>query len=587
MSGARPRYLQRRQGTYHLRVRVPDDLRARVGMLEVKRSLGVHDISSARRLSLACAARLMETFEMLRTNTLDTQTIRSLVRTCFTDLAKIVEPGFTPTTSRPDLEIAEVTTHSKGRLAELGDQIAVGLYDRTVCKTAALAVANAGYDPAQQPDTVKAGVKNGVARALAEQERLFLFRLGERLMEYRPVDPLFEGTTALAHYAANGTTDGPLVAEKTVVGPTLEELVSTYLAAKKKTWAPKTYVGRKRQLGYLVEFLGSDTRAAGIRPDQVRDYRDALQKLRRNHHHGQPGAFISRLTDNAAQRIDARTVANLFETARAMFKWAVSDAYILQSPAAGIQIVQGKIKKGVRSRRPFSALELAQLFSTPVHQGCQSARDRFKPGSQIVWDARYWIPILGLLTGMRLGELVQLHLADVELEGPIPFISITEANGGEVGSGLEKFVKSDAGVRTVPLHPHLIELGFDQFVRERRMKKNTSGRLFFEVSFGADGMPSTVFSKWFGRFLDKAGLNDPALVFHSFRHGAEDAFREAFHPQYVIDQIIGHADGATSSLYGEGVGLEAQYAAIKSMVLKVDLTKVLAKKSGHASVGSS
>jgi integrase len=568
-------------------VRVPDDLRARVGMLEVKRSLGVHDISSARRLSLACAARLMETFEMLRTDALDTQAIRSLVRNCFADLAKIVEPGFTSTTSRPDLEIAEVATHSNGRLAELSDQIAVGLYDRTVCKTAALAVANAGYDPSQQPEPVRAGVKNGVARALAEQERLFLFRLGERLLEYRPIDPLFEETAALAQPPVNGATGGLPVAEKMVVGPTLEELVSTYLAAKKKTWAPKTYVGRKRQLGYLVEFLGSDTRAASVRPDQVRDYRDALQKLRRNHHQGQPASFTSRLTDNADQRIDARTVANLFETARAMFRWAVSDAYISQSPAAGIQLVQGKTKKGIRSRRPFSALELVKLFSTPVHQGSRSFSDRFNPGTQIIWDARYWIPILGLLTGMRLGELVQLHLADIELEGPVPFISITEANGGAVGSGLEKFVKSDAGIRTVPLHPHLIELGFDQFVRERRMKKNTSGRLFFEVSFGADGMPSTVFSKWFGRFLDKAGLDDPALVFHSFRHGAEDAFREALHPQYVIDQIVGHADGTTSSLYGEGVGLEVQYAAIKSMVLKIDLTKVLAKKSGHAFTANS
>jgi len=51
-SGSRVPHLQRRHGTFHLRVRVPDDLRLRVGLREVRRSLHVHTFAEARPLAL-------------------------------------------------------------------------------------------------------------------------------------------------------------------------------------------------------------------------------------------------------------------------------------------------------------------------------------------------------------------------------------------------------------------------------------------------------------------------------------------------------------------------------------------------------
>jgi hypothetical protein len=136
-------------------------------------------------------------------------------------------------------------------------------------------------------------------------------------------------------------------------------------------------------------------------------------------------------------------------------------------------------------------------------------------------------------------------------------------------------VKSEAGVRKVPLHPDLLSLGFAEFVAGRAKGKSQSKRLFHRVAYGADGQPSTIFSKWFARFLDKVGLNDPALVFHSFRHNAEDAFRNARQPQYVIDRIIGHSDGATSAGYGEGISLEVAQQAVHEMEMKIALLCVV------------
>jgi integrase len=192
-------------------------------------------------------------------------------------------------------------------------------------------------------------------------------------------------------------------------------------------------------------------------------------------------------------------------------------------------------------------------------------------GDLIICDAYFWIPIIGFLSGARLGEIVQLHLDDVKLDAPIPYFDITDAESGEVGSGEEKHVKSAAGVRSVLLHPDLMELGFAEFVRKRRADRRASKRLFFEIAYGADGQASTVFSKWFARLLDGVGLTDPALVFHSFRHNAEDAFRDAKEPQYVIDRVIGHADGAVSAQYGQGVSLEVAAGAVAAMKLPLKL----------------
>lgn len=66
MSGARSRHLERRCGIYGVRVRVPDDIRTLIGLVEVRRSLRTSDLLRARAQSALIAVRLFEVFEMVR-----------------------------------------------------------------------------------------------------------------------------------------------------------------------------------------------------------------------------------------------------------------------------------------------------------------------------------------------------------------------------------------------------------------------------------------------------------------------------------------------------------------------------------------
>lgn len=172
-----------------------------------------------------------------------------------------------------------------------------------------------------------------------------------------------------------------------------------------------------------------------------------------------------------------------------------------------------------------------------------------------------------------MGELAQLHFADVRLEGPIPHLSINEESWRQRVRP-EETRQILRGHTASASAPDVIEFGFASFVARRRKWKKNTDRLFPEFPYGSDGQASTVMSKWFARFMDTVGLTDPALVFHSFRHSAEDAFRDALQPQYVIDRIIGHSDGATSARYGDGISLETAYGAVTAMKLKVRLPEL-------------
>lgn len=562
-SGSRVPHLQRRHGTYHLRVRVPDDLRLRIGLREVRRSLHVHTFAEARPLALKYAARVMEVFEMARAVELTKDRLGAMIVDRFRDLERAADNSRRFETRDRERELEYVAHLTDEAISDLETQRETGDYRYPVVGEVLHLLAKAGVAVTDLSQDVLDDMHDGVARALIERDRLVIYRLSERLLPYQPADPLFRRD---AVNAAGGSPPEQLTAP--ILGPTLGEALEVYLGEGKRMWSPKTWKGRERQLDYLREHVGSETPIAAITAQHIVSYRDALRRLRPRSMRAGGESFPARQTSNEDTRISATTVENLFNPCRAFFRWAKGQqGYISVNPAEDVRLPRVKKTKGVKSRRSFTAEELQRIFAAPVFTGMKAAKRRFEPGTLVNKDAYFWIPILGYYTGARLGELVQLHLADVRLDAPVPHLVITEEGSAERGTGEEKMVKSHAGVRRVPIHHDVLDLGFEEFVQRRLKDKRPSRRLFWQIGFGADGQPSTVFSKWFARLLDKVGLKDPTLVFHSFRHTAEDAFRNALLPQYVIDRIIGHAGGNVSDGYGEGVSLEVCGQAVADMKL--------------------
>jgi integrase len=512
----------------------------------------------------------MEAFEMIKTITeITTNDARKLVQDCFAQAIANQETqgAFAPKTAEPDMEFLEQRVLSEDRITELRNQIETNQFDNSVRQRVRDITTLHGFGPNELTEARLTDIANGVARTFIEQQRLFLVRLEDRLAPFEPADSLFQDRNVRLSSEATPYN---------YTGPSLGDAVQRYLETYRTIWKLKTYKARVWQLGYLVQYIGTERPLASIKPNDIRSYRDAVLTLRANHGFQPSQSFSAKRTANPKARIQKQTASLIFKPIKAFLNWAVStEGLIERNPAQDIKIVSVKDKLSEPVRRPFEAHEIKQLFSSPTFTGCKSKHRRYVAGEQVHKDGKYWLPILGYLTGCRLGELVQLAIEDVREEGSIVFLDINEK---ALAGNNKKSVKSQAGCRKVPLHPDLIKIGFMDFVSKRAKQDKPSARLFSEIRFGNDGQASTEYSKIFGRLMNKVGLTDAKLVFHSWRHGAEDALRDAGCQPYVIDRIIGHADTTMGGKYGNGVSLDVLAKAVAEMKLPVSVLKVLEKK---------
>lgn len=181
-------------------------------------------------------------------------------------------------------------------------------------------------------------------------------------------------------------------------------------------------------------------------------------------------------------------------------------------------------------RRALTDNELRTLFSPTTHaQGRQQ-----KP-------YMYWLPLIGLHSGMRINEIAQLGLADIGLRDGIVCFHVTDVGDDDDEDAAQgrraKRVKTNAGRRIVPVHDALIHLRLLDYVK--MLHQDGHRDLFPELIGGRDG-PSQPASKHFARYCDRVGLCDPELVFHSFRHGAVGRMRAAGIAKELRMVVVGH-----------------------------------------------
>jgi hypothetical protein len=163
-----------------------------------------------------------------------------------------------------------------------------------------------------------------------------------------------------------------------------------------------------------------------------------INEVKRSH----GDAFRAKLLTMGAA---SKTSNSRFTAVKSLFNFAERDLEQLdRNPWAGLDI-------GYRTesrRSPWTSAQLQAFFGLPLFTKYELPK-AWNAGA----DASYWLPILGLYTGARIGELCQLRVNDVFSSEARHFIRISdEAEGNKI--------KSDAGVRDVPIHSELIRLGF-------------------------------------------------------------------------------------------------------------------------------
>ena len=246
---------------------------------------------------------------------------------------------------------------------------------------------------------------------------------------------------------------------------------------------------------------------------------------------------LDEMTSLDVPKLSPQSAKNVAMRANRFLMWA----YRRQGGKPPFELM-GNIRITARSktvqRRAFTNDELKTLFNPATYaQGRQQS------------PYMYWVPLIGVHSGMRINEIAQLALADVVSHDGIACFHVTDDASDEEQGRRAKQVKTDAGRRVVPIHDALVDLGLLDYLRT--VNQDGHSVLFPELIGGRDG-PGQPASKYFARYCDRVGLNDPELVFHSFRHGAVGRMRAAGIAKQLSMIVVGHSPTEdTHDSYGD------------------------------------
>lgn len=281
-----------------------------------------------------------------------------------------------------------------------------------------------------------------------------------------------------------------------------------------------------------------------------------------------------------SQASQAERMAYLFN----LFSWLHKKEWLARNPAASLKGESGLSKaerrtadQRIRSksqdddeegRQPFTPEELVSIFAQPQYQTGDGRH--ITKGNQSWAPFEYWLPLLGLYAGCRIGEVSQLHLNDVrEIDG-VWALDINDYTK-------DKRVKTkETSIRRIPLHPKLIELGFLEYCD--LLRGAGFQRVFPELTYStSDARYAKEPIRKMSAMLESLGMpRNGEKVFHCLRHNANNAlirvpmsalpYADVNLRQYIRYKLMGHA-------LAEGDVNQAHYT-------KTTMTEMLSLVSG-------
>ncbi|MBU1228633.1 MAG: site-specific integrase [Proteobacteria bacterium] len=365
-----------------------------------------------------------------------------------------------------------------------------------------------------------------------EQRRAQGDYTGEAELFPRPVVP--------AQPLAQAASVPPVVpAPPKKAGPLLSEALKKYEADKR---ANSEWKGRRTartvmdHLAQFVELVG-DIPTDQLTAERLADFKADLRRLpasRKTSPKYRDKTLERLLTMEIPEedRYAPDTVSNLFSRIRSFLSWMKTYGLIADASIKDVLAIRVPKKKPEDKRAPFTPADLKAIFHS---------RGYLEDSFTIPW--KFWVPVLGMFTGARLEEICQLRLEHIKQVDGIWCLDITETLDatGEVDTS----VKTEAGIRMVPLHPFLVDgLHFPAYVKS--LKRQGHERLFpmLKKTRETNFTYSHPVSKWFGLHLKKLGLGttpgEGKKVFHSFRHTLIHTARTLGIPDPLIAETVGH-----------------------------------------------
>ncbi|QNL18853.1 site-specific integrase [Hyphobacterium sp. CCMP332] len=331
-----------------------------------------------------------------------------------------------------------------------------------------------------------------------------------------------------------GSNGGDVAADALLLG----EQIASYVNDRGRSVSDATRRANRGRLRVLAEYFGKGTDIRSITQRQMEAFRDTLLDLPRDPFRSLPDTPVAEMPAVAKARglpiADRNNARMTMETASSFLRRFVQRGLLARDPCVGLTIK--KDPRAPRKRRSFTAGELQSLFDATPYSIQSDAEQLF--------DGAYWVPLIALLSGMRLAEICQLWTDDIAAIDGI--MAIRVKHDPDRGQRL----KTNGSERIIPVHSELARLGLDRWATHRTA--DGPERLFPDIPISKSGSASDVFSKRFSYRMKRLGLTGRGLVFHSFRHTFVDAMRNCGLDDATQKTIGGWAAKDVHSQYGSG-----------------------------------
>ena len=287
--------------------------------------------------------------------------------------------------------------------------------------------------------------------------------------------------------------------------------------------SPSTHEAYAKAVSALTSFLGHDD-ATRVTPETIIAFKDHM---------------LAQINTRTGKRLSAKTVKDSYLTGiKSVFGWAVSNRRLGSNPASAITI---KLPKKVQVRESwFTREEVAAILNHALTA---------KRGKRQSWQEhalKRWVAWLCAYSGARLGEIVQLRKEDFRQDGKDWVMRITP-EAGTVKS--RKF-------RDVPLHRHIVEQGFVDFLTAA-----PEGHLFM---WTGDGRAAWRTAKNRMIVFVRQVVDDPNVQpNHGWRYTFKTVGSEAGIQDRILDAICGHRPRTIGETYTAAT-LPAKVRAMES-----------------------
>ncbi|MDA7423027.1 site-specific integrase [Tritonibacter multivorans] len=276
-----------------------------------------------------------------------------------------------------------------------------------------------------------------------------------------------------------------------------------------------------------------------IRQPDVKAFRADLSKM--------PKSWGKSPKDQAATRSDVMaksaalpadkvglsvgTINRHLEHLNQLVEWARDEGLPVDPNLNPTKLRKKETVRARDKRAAFSIAELRAVFQNPVWTGSRSEYHQTQPGQEIFKNGIYWCPLIGAYTGARREEIAGLAPSDVVERDGIWCFSIED-------SELRR-IKNLSSRRTIPIHPHLIELGFLEHVCAA--KENNQNSLFPDLHEAGNNAYGRKVGRRMRQIIDQQlGADGAKLSFHSLRHYVQNQLDHAGVDDKIVRDLFGH-----------------------------------------------